>query len=243
MRFRAAVAVLLIAAVVLCGVLGAAGPARAATVPTLPIDLDSHFVGNLTAPGLVAGASGSIGLTLTNPLPASITSVHLSLEVYAFNAFPGNATSTLAAPPVLTTATTSSSWANFTVGSMPSGLRTLLSVGVVTASATPVGAYSVRSALSFTAANGTSYRLASRGWFTQALWEQATEEPNGSAVLDNQSLHILNTSGVLPETSIQVTSSALQVALYVILGVVFVLAGIGAYLYFRRSGRSSGGAR
>lgn len=113
----------------------------------------------------------------------------------------------------------------------------------MTSSTTPVGAYSVRTALTFTAANGTVYRLESRGWFTQALWEAATEEPNGSTVLDNHSLSILNVSGVVPETSIQVTSSALDVALYVILAAVFILVGAGAYFYFARSAHSKSGAR
>ena len=169
----------------------------------------------------------------------------LSLDVYAFNAFPGNASSTLSgsSPPVLTTSTTSGPWANYSFPSVTSGARLPLSAGVVTSSTTPAGAYAVRTALSFKAPNGTEYRLASRGWFTEALWEHATELPNGTARLDNQSLSILNISGVLPETSIQVTSSALGYALYVILAVVFVLTGLGAYFYFARSRHSNSGAR
>ena len=229
----------------MASVAGAAGYAVAAPNPHLPIALDSSFVGNLTAPGLTSGASGTLQLTLTDPLPVTIHGVTLTLELYAFNAFPGNASSSLplSAPPLLTTASSQGLWANFSYASLASGARSALSVGVVTSSTTAVGAYSVRTALAFTAPNDTTYRLASRGWFTQALWEEATEEPNGSAVLDNQSLTVLNISGVLPETSIQVTSTALDIALYAILGVVLVLVGIGAFFYFRRTSKSNSGAR
>lgn len=235
-----------VALLVVLAALSASGAAVAAPNPVLPVALGSRFIGNLTAPGLDAGASGNLGLTISDPLSVTMSAVSLSLEVYAFNAFPGNATSTLplSSPPLLTTSSsTGGLWANYTFATLTSGSRTSLTPGVVTASATAVGDYSIRTELTFSVPNGTTYRLQSRGWFTQALWEEATEEPNGSAVLDTHSLHILNVSGVLPETSVQVTSSALDVALYVVLGVVFVLAGLGAYFYFRRSDHSKSGAR
>lgn len=239
--------VLPVAAVVVFASLGAISATAAASPnPPLPVALGSRFVGNLSAPGLYAGASGTIALTLSNPLTVPMTGVVLSLNLYAFNAFPGNATSSLSGstPPVLTPPSGASGlWANFTFPTLPSGSRDALSVSVATASATSAGDYSVRTSLLFEVPNATVYRLASRGWFTQALWEEATEEPNGSAVLDAHSLAVLNISGVLPETSIQVTSSTLDIILYVLLGAVFVLVGVGAYLYFRRSAHSKSGAR
>lgn len=235
----------LLALLVVVASLTALPAARAGTNPPLPVAVGSRFLGNLSAPNLDAGASGSVSFTLSNPLLAAISSVSLSLEVYAFNAFPGNANSTLAgaSPPVLTVRAASGPWANYSVASLGSGAQVSLSANVETSSATAVGAFAVRSALSFHASNGTIYRLASRGWFTSSQWAQATELPNGSAVLDNQSLAILNISGILPETSIQVTSSALGVALYVVLGIVFVLVGLGAYFYFARTRQSSSGPR
>ena len=222
-----------------------AGTARGASTATLPVSMGSRFVGNLSSPGLVAGASGPLSLTLSNPLVTAMGAVLLTLQVYAFNAFPGNATSTLplSSPPLLATSSGTGLRANFTYSSIPSGSRLSLSADVVTSSTTPLGAYAVRTSLSFLGPNGTAYHLASRGWFSQALWEQATEGPNGTTVLSNQSLTILNVSGVLAETSIQVTSTSLNVALYVLLGIVFVLVGVGAYFYFARSAHSSSGAR
>lgn len=230
---------------VVVGSIGWISVGRAETNPPLPVALGSRFVGNLSAPSLNAGASGSLGLTLSDPLAGPIHAVALSLQLYAFNSFPGNANSTLPSGslPFLTTPSSSGPWANYSFSSIGSGGRLPISVGVVTASGTPAGAYSVRTSLSFVASNGTAYRLASRGWFSTALWENATEEPNGSAVLDQHSLQVLNISGILPETSFQVTSSALSIALYVLLGVALVLVGIGAYVYFVRSAHSNSGAR
>ena len=86
--------------------------ARAAPYPPLPIALDRDFLGNLSGPTLAPGDSGNLRFTVSDPLEGPISSVALTLEVYAFNAFPGNATSTLpvAGAPALTTASSSWDW-------------------------------------------------------------------------------------------------------------------------------------
>jgi len=97
-------AVLLVLAI--CLGLGVSGlpVAGAASYPTIPLGLDRWFVSNLTGAELAPGGGGSISFTIGNPLTGvAISSTLLTLQVYAFNAFPGNATSTVevSAPPVL----------------------------------------------------------------------------------------------------------------------------------------------
>lgn len=208
--------------------------------PPLNTSLDRDFVGNLTAPSLAPGTTGSLEYTVSDPMAASLSSVQLSFGVYAFNGFPGNATSFIpvAGAPVLTTPTTSGPTANVTVGTLGPGAPFRGLIGVVTSSSTPSGTYAVRVALEFEE-NGTAYRLASRGWFNASLWDRATQLPNGSATLN---LSILGVSGVLPETAVLVSSSTYEWVLAGVLAAAVVLIAAGAYVYFRRGG-SSGGTR
>jgi hypothetical protein len=172
---------------------------------------------------------------------ASMTAMTLTLDVYSFNAFPGNATSTIASAgtPVLATPTTSGTSVNVSLPSLHPGGQDFGSVSVATSTSTPAGTYAVRTALAFTT-NGTSYRLESRGWFTASEWAAATELPNGSLTLN---LTTLGVSGVTAETAILVTSAGWDWALGLILGASVVLIGAGAFVYFRRESKSRAGAR
>ena len=234
----------LLAPLVVVLLVGLVAPvAGASSYPPLPVALDRDFLGNLSAPSLAPGNSGSLRFTVSDPLPGPISAVRLTLEVYAFNAFPGNATSTvpLAGAPVLTTATSSGAGANVSIGSLDPGRTYAGSVGVTTASSTPDGAFAVRTALAFTlASNGTAYRLESRGWFSAATWAAATTGPNGSTTLN---LSVLGVSGVTPETAIFVASSSWNWALGGLVAAGLVLVGAGAFVYFRRGPGSRSGTR
>ncbi len=232
-------------AIVLSLVSLAAGPpsvAAAAPFPPLPIGYDSTFLSHLSGPDLAPGAQGTLGFQVADPsgfFPMS--NVVVTLDVYAFNAFPGNATSSVAgtAPPVLLGVSSSGSSVNVSLSGISPGSRVDGSVGVATASTTPAGTFAVRTALSFTA-NGTNYRLESRGWFSASVWDAATELPNGSTTLN---LTTLGVSGVTAETAIYVASSNWDIALALILAAAILLVGAGAFVYFRRGPKSSSGAR
>jgi hypothetical protein len=239
---RRLVPIVLAAAVVLGALVPTVAPAAAASFPALPVLYDRTFLSNLSAPDLAPGNSGTLGFHVADPaafLP--MTAVTLTLDVYAFNAFPGNATSSVATAgaPVLVTPSASGTVVNLTLPALAPGGQDSGSVGVATAGSTPTGTFAVRTALSFVA-NGTDYRLESRGWFSTTLWESATTLPNGSATLN---LTTLGVSGVTPETAILVSSSSWDWALALILGAAIVLVGAGAFVYFRRESKSSSGAR
>ena len=216
------------------------GLARAA-YPELPLADDRGFLGNLTAPSLAPGSSGTISFTVGDPLAAPLNDAELTLQVYAFNGFPGNATATVsvAGAPVLSNATGSGGAVTVALGEVASGAFVRGSVGVATSASTPSGAFAVRAALSF-AENATNYRLESRGWFNATTWAAATELPNGSATLN---LTVLGVSGVIPETAIVVSESSYGWILGGVLAAAAVFVGVGAYLYFRRTASSSSGTR
>lgn len=236
------VGIFLAVAVVLGALVTPAAAVSASSFPALPIAWDRTFLSNLSGPDLAPGDSGNVQFVVADPSAfVPMTTVVLTLDVYAFNAFPGNATSSVASAgtPVLITSTVSATSVNVSLGSLSPGDHDAGSVGVATASGTPAGTFAVRTALSFVA-NGTSYRLESRGWFSASLWEAATTLPNGSATLN---LTMLGVSGVTAETAILISSSSWDWALALILGAGVVLVGAGAFVYFRRASKSSGGAR
>jgi hypothetical protein len=222
---------------------GGARPGSAAPYPPLPIALDRSLLGNLTGPTLTPGASGGVTFTVSDPFSSAIAAVLVTLDVYAFNGFPGNDTSAapVAGAPTLTTPASSGPYANVSAGTIAPHAEFDGSVGVVTSASTPSGAFAVRLALSFTSTtNGTVYRLESRGWFSAATWAAATELPNGSATLN---LSVLGVSGVVPETTVYVATSAWDWVLASVLVAALVLVGAGAWVYFRRGPGSTSGTR
>ena len=240
-RRRSAAIVTVLVSVIVLGALALPAPARAGPYPPLPIGDGAILMGNLSAPTLEPGGSGTLSFTVVDPLAYALSDAVVTLGVYAFNAFPGNATSTVSVggAPLLSNATAASAQVELAVGSLAPGAKFSGSVGIATSASTPNGAFAVRTALNFTA-NGTAYRLASRGWFTAQQWAAATELPNGSVTLN---LSALGVSGVLPETAIVVASSVFPWVLGGLAAAGVVLVGLGAWVYFRRESSSRSGTR
>ncbi len=223
-------------------VTGWPAPAFAAYPPLPTVRWDRQFLGNLSAPTLAPGGSGTIAFGVTDPakLAAPIDSVVLTFAVYAFNGYPGGGNGSLPVSnaPVLSNATGSGAsvtvrWATIARGATESG-----SIGISTSGDTPAGTFAVRTQLDFRL-NATAYRLDSRGWFSAATWAAATEAKNGSATLN---LTILGVSGVIPETAVLVASSEWPWAIGALVAAAFVLLGAGVWVYSRRRPGSSSGA-
>jgi len=232
---------LAVAALLLIAPGAARAAAPAAGYPPLPIGDDREFLSNLSAPSLAPGGGGSVSFTVGNPLDAPLVRAVLTVGLYAFNGFPGNATGVLpsSAPPVLANATASGPTVNVSLGSVAPHASVPGAVAIATSATTPSGTYAIRTALTFTE-NGTGYRLASRGWFSASEWANATELPNGSVTIN---LTRLGVSGVLAETAVLVSSNGIDWALAAVAGAGVVLVGAGAYVYFRRTSKSSSGVR
>lgn len=212
--------------------------ARAVSYPPLPLASDRLFVNNLSGAEIAPGSGGSLSVRVYDPLPEPMTGVVVAVGVYAFNAFPGNATSgvDVSSAPVLSNATASGLEINESLGTLAPGRAVVLSVPVQSSSSTPAGTFAVRTALRFQE-NGSNYLLESRGWFSAATWASATGGPGGSTDVN---LTALGVSGLLPETSILVQSNDFSDVLWAILGVGIVVVAIGAAIYFRRSNSKSG---
>ena len=235
----AGVALVLLIAVLLAFPTASAAPARLLPWPELPIALDGKFLTDLNAPTLAPGGSGAITLNLNDPLAGPMSNVTLTLEPYAFNAFPGNATGTIPTPGLsFPSAPSGSDLVTLLLGPIPPGGAVPLSVDVRADASSPAGLYAIRTTLGFDE-NGTPFYLASRGNFPASVWERATTGPNGTSTLNLTTLWV---SGVLPETGVLVQSNPFPWVVYGLFAGAFVLAGAGGYYWFRRTGRSSSGA-
>ena len=232
-----------VAVLVTSGMTLSAPVAWASGYPPLPLGDDAHFLEDLTSPTLGPGSSGTISFVVFDPLSTPLSSASVSLELYAFNAYPGNATGPVPShgTPLLSTSGTPATSVTLLVPSLDPGTSEPFQVTFSAPSGAPQGTYAVRTAMTFTA-NGTTYRLESRGFFSTAQWEAATTSANGSSTLD---LAVLGVSGIVPETGVLVLaqSTDLSWVLYPILAIAIGLAALGGYFSVRRGPGSRSGAR
>ncbi len=229
----------LVAAVLVLGAVGAlpAGT-RGSGYPPLPASDFGAFLEGLAAPTLAPGTSGEVTFTLHDPLPVALSSIVVNVAVYAFNAYPGNATGPVPGASVAL-AGAGPSGVNRTLAALAPGASASLGVGVAASSAAPQGTYAVRTAVAFTA-NGTGYRLESRGYFAASAWAAATSGPNGTTQLNVSRLGV---SGVVPETAVLVRANPFPIVLWVLVGVGGAVAAAGAYFAARERAGSTSGTR
>lgn len=233
-RFRWAVAGL---AVVLAAVLTT--PGGVAASPPLPVGDGSAVLSGVTAPVLTPGAGGAIDFTVANPLASTATGVDVSLSVYAFNAYPGNATGAVPSDaPLLSAAGARATSVQLALGDLSAGQMLATSVPVSTDGGVPSGDFAVRFSVSFSS-NGTAYTFESRGYFTAAQWANATTLPGGGPTLN---LSRLGVSGVVPETAVLVRENPFPTYLWALLAVAVALAVAGGYFAWRPGPGSSSGA-
>lgn len=234
--------------------LGAApGAALAASSP--PPSLGENVPGLLLAFSsntLQPGGTGTLTVTLSDPasaeLNASIEDASLELQVYRF-AYEGQSQNLTQGDAWATSLSVNGGPASFSVNTtlptVPLGESTTLAVTVNVPSSATAGSYFVRDRLNFTS-GGVAYITASRGFFSDSLWSQATLSCTASgACTPIFNATLLGVSGVSPETSISVSSPWTAVILGGVLAAAAGLAIAAGYVAFRRRGRPvrDGGSR
>lgn len=234
--------------------LSAAAPVATGEGPATPPPFPSDNMGGellgFSAAAVDPGASGSLQVTVSNPASdpfgGAVVDGALELQVYEFS-YEGSGQNL----------TRGDSWAvglgapggstgpfvNLSVPTVDPGSSTSFSLPVSAPASASAGSYFVRDRFNFTA-GGKNYVAASRGFFSDALWREATltdcgNNGNCTPVLN---LTDLNVSGVTPETAISVNSTWPPYVLGALLGGALVLAGAAGYVAFRRNAGARGGA-
>lgn len=234
--FRSLATVGVALAVLLSGV-----PARGG-YPPLPPATYSRFLEDLAVPVATPGTTVTLTGTLVDPAGfGALVGVNLTLGLYGFNAYPGNATGPLPSDgaPSFADATSGSTVVTVDFGSLAPGGSGPIAEPIVVPSGSPVGAYAVRTQLSFSE-NGTPYLLESRGYFSYAAWTNATVGPNGTTTIN---LTRLGVSGILPETAVPVVSDPFPWLLAGLAIAAIVCAAAGGYYASRRGPGSRSGAK
>ncbi len=217
----------------------------ASAPPPLPPNAGEQWV-SLEVPAVAPGASGSLGISLTNPLSASVSSVSFTMQFYRW-AVAGGSNGTIGAgdawaPQLSLGGQSPAQQVVWSGTSLTPGASVNVPVTVDVPSTAPAGSYFLRDALNFTESSGVHYTMLSRGYFSASLWQRATLAANGTPILN---LTLLNVSGIVPETTLTVGSSSSNDWIWVFLGASLGLAAIGGYLWVRskRGPRSSSGAK
>ncbi|MCI4344756.1 MAG: hypothetical protein L3J87_03930 [Thermoplasmata archaeon] len=213
--------------------------------PVLPLATSNGFLAHLAVPVTAPGSSSSFTWTLHDPLPSSLAQVVVRFELYAFNAYPGNATGPIGGGTVPELSNGSGSFAgvvSYAFSSLASSSSESGSTQVLVPTGTPLGDYAVRTSLRFEV-NGTGFYLASRGFFSASSWSYATNGSHAPTGLPSLNVSRLNVSGVLPETAVTVLAPTQSLWIYGLLAGAIIAAGVGGYYGLRRGPTSSSGAR
>lgn len=221
-----------------------------ATLPLTPPSLPTNFGGGLLSFSqltLDPGTSGTLTATVTDPSDVAgwtnaTTGGSLELQLYRF-AYEGT-TENLSSDDAWAPTLAGGSFVNETLPALALGASTNFNLNVVAPSSASAGSYYLRVWVELLA-GGTTFTLASRGTFSDAVWAAATLTncTSGSPCTPTLNLSKLGVSGVVPETGIAIVNPSVAWALYGVLAASLLLAGAGAYVAFRpRRGSSEGGS-
>lgn len=162
----------------------------------------------------------------------------MELQIYRFS-YEGSAQN-LSAGDAWAASFGSSQFINETIPALGPGATTSFSVNVAVPSSASTGSFFVRDQATLSA-GGTTYELRSRGYFSDALWSQATLSscgPNDNCT-PTLNLSLLGVSGVLPETGISVVNPWVPWVLGGVLAASLLLAGAAGYVAFRPKRRDA----
>ena len=211
-------------------------PTARASSPVLPVIDGSHAVNNLSGPVVAPGAGGSVSLIVQDPLTVSIDAVVLTLQVYAFNAYPGNATGS---PPAGGLAFGPGPETNVSLGSLLQGADQSVAVAFTTGAAAAQGTYADPDR--FGVRNERDRLLFdSRGWYLHPrLGERHHPSRRGRDPQPRPARGLWRGPG----TGVLVRSDPFTPWLYGLVVVALILAAAGAYCATRDGPGSRSGAR
>lgn len=197
----------------------------------------NKLMSGFDTPRLSPGQSGTFSFNLTNPNENAMTNISLTMSIYMF-ATEGQ------------TQTVDNSWETpyiennleqeftlpmFDLDALPEENSRRSAVTVVTSADTPQGspgAYFVRFRMEFDYVNESgagSYVMASRGYFTDQMWEDATNDTNLQNCDDvdrkgDLCLTYLGVDGIIPDSSFSVSEAPVDayfvIDFWILMGIV-----------------------
>ncbi len=200
-------------------------------------------------PLIEPGQVGAFSFTLHNPYSLSILMVEINVSIYRFATVEEDRLLDenwpWCEPFIKEAAMPCSKESKFLISEVSPGESVLLSFVVVTSREMPhgnplsEGAFFVRFWLTFDLDQGQGplgYVMASRGYFSDDLWEEATAYNSTNPCTDplcrgNVNLGLLNVDGILPDSSFGVREPIPTWPFYLLLA-IFALSLVFALLYY-----------
>ena len=184
---------------------------------------------NFTTPVLQPGESGIFNFTIENRYVGAMKNVVLNVEIYMW-AIENECTEIdrLEAPPIIEESGDFKYTLN--LGEMNSGEIKPVVFHIKTFSHTPEGVYFVRFSLFFLY-NGSEYKMWSRGYFSNDVWDNATKNHQLNLTYLSNSIGD-QVNGIVPDSSFSVKRS-LTWLLYILIGITAIVGAAAVYTYLK----------
>ena len=183
-----------------------------------------------TAPDTIEpGAHGKLNFTLMNRYDNPIKNATLTIDVYKWATIEeAKNISKIHHAPAIKEGQDQALEVKYSVMSPGVGINVQLTLE--TRSDTPEGTYFVRTMMEFQYGNGT-YIMKSRGHFTNAQWEAATDELNLNQSIGGINITYLGVNGILVDTSFSVKKPMPMWPLFLLIGLTVAFAVLAVVLY------------
>lgn len=187
----------------------------------------SHF---RTSPDTIEpGSSGRLNFTLTNRYQGPMTNATLVVEVYKWATIDeAKDIGKVGHPPTVKEG--QAQRYETVLGTLAPGVGNDIVLTIRTRSDTPEGTYFVRTMMAFDY-DGGSYEMMSRGYFTNAQWEAATDEANLNESVGGINITYLGVDGILVDTSFSVKSPMPWWPLALLIGLTVFFAILAVIFY------------
>ena len=182
------------------------------------------------------GSHGRLNFTLTNRYEGPIKNATLVVDVYKWATIEeAKNISKIGHAPTIKEG--QDQRLELFYGQLDPGVGTNVLMTIETRGDTPEGTYFVRTMMTFQYGNGT-YVMRSRGHFTNAQWEAATDEVNLNQSIGGINITMLGVDGILVDTSFSVKKPMPMwpLVLLIALTILFAVLAIVFYLVEEEKG-------
>ncbi len=190
---------------------------------------------NFHTPVLEPGQSGKFNFTIENRYVNPMYNVTLNIGIYMWATEDDNKPiNKVASHPVIEES--KSADCTLHLGTLTPHVNKTVVFHIKTYSSTPDGVYFVRFSLFFLY-NSTEYKMWSRGFFSNEVWDNATKNHTLNLTYLSEAIHE-PVDGIVPDSSFSVKSDLTWI-LYVLIGITVIVGILAVYTYLKEEAISN----
>ena len=187
---------------------------------------------DFTTPTIEPGKEGTFNFTFKNRYDVTMADTRFTVEIYKWATIDkAKDIAGISNPPTIVEGYRQE--AHYMWGNVDPGSEIGIRFHIHTRGATPEGTYFVRTMVEFNA-SGTAYVMKSRGYFTNAQWESATDRTNlnDTTSVAGINLTYLEVDGILVDSSFSVKKPIPMWPLYLLIGLTVLFAALAVVFYY-----------